>query len=111
MAVVCGLIFAGAFVFGPERGLVSQFRRRSAQRVEFAARLLAVHLLHHEGTAREGVECALSNLDVHLGWSESAVGRAVAFSVARGLTIEEGPVLHLTEAGRRFAEDLTAGVA
>jgi hypothetical protein len=52
----------------------------------------------------------VSNLDVHLGWTESAVGRAVAFSVARGLTIEEGPVLHLTESGRRFAEDLTAGV-
>lgn len=110
MAVVCGLIFAAAFTFGPERGLVSQFRRRSAQRVEFAARMLAVHLLHHEGTEREDVECAVSTLDVHLGWSEVAVGRAVAFSVGRGLTIEEGSVLHLTEAGRRFAEDLAAGV-
>ncbi len=110
MAVVCGLIFAAAFTFGPDRGLVSQMRRRSAQRVEFAARLLAVHLLHHEGTAREDIECAVENLDDHLGWSATAVGKAIAFSVDRGLAVEEGTRLCLTEAGRRFAEDLTAGV-
>jgi manganese/zinc/iron transport system permease protein len=109
MAVMCGVIFSAVFTFAPQRGLASQIRRRSAQRLDLAARMLAVHLLHHEGTEREGVECAVSNLDAHLGWSESAVGRAVAFSAAKGLTIEDGAVLHLTEAGRRFAEDLTAG--
>ena len=69
-------------------------------------------LIRFPGDRHAGLRIAtpVSTLDVHLGWTESAVGRAVAFSVVRGLTIEEGPVLHLTEAGRRFAEDLTAGV-
>lgn len=109
MAVVCGLIFAGAFTFGPERGLVSQIRRRAMQRVEFAARMLAVHLLHHEGTRREEVECAVDTLNVHLGWSVSATKRAIAFAKSQGLAVEKGPVLTLTDVGRGFAEDLTSG--
>lgn len=109
MAVACGLIFAGAFIFGPERGLVSQIRRRAMQRLEFSARMLTVHLLHHEGTVREAAECAVSGLNSHLGWSVPVTRKAIAFAVGRGLAVEKGPVLRLTEVGRRFAEDLTAG--
>ncbi len=109
MAVVCGVIFGLSFIFAPHRGLASRLRRRAVNRLEFAARLLTVHLLHHQGTPREAEECALSTLDRHLDWSPARVRKAAAFTTGRGLTVESEGVLRLTEEGRRFAEDLSAG--
>ncbi len=109
MAVVCGVIFGLSLVFAPSRGLATRWRRRAAQRVEFAARLLTVHLLHHQGTPKEAEECALATLHRHLGWSPARVRSTAAFTGSRSLTVEREGVLRLTDEGRHFAEELSAG--
>src|SRR5690606_27470491 len=44
MATTAGVLFALAYAFAPERGLVAQARRRRHQRRAFARRMLLVHL-------------------------------------------------------------------
>ncbi|MCD4748841.1 MAG: metal ABC transporter permease [Thermoanaerobaculales bacterium] len=110
MAVMSGIIFAASFLLAPERGLLSQARRRASQKLEFSVRMLAVHLLHHEGTEREKEECGLDSLSRHLGWSDGVLRQAVGHTVHKALAFVESGVLHLTEEGRLFAEDLSVGV-
>ncbi len=109
MAVVCGLIFVVALLFAPRRGILSQVRRRAVQRLDFSMRLLAVHLLHHQGTELEAEECHVDHLNRHLRWSDVRVRRAVDRAVAKGLAEPVGTVLRLTSRGRTFAEELSVG--
>jgi manganese/zinc/iron transport system permease protein len=104
MAVAAGLIFALSFLLSPDRGLVAQARRRRAQRLDLAVRMLVVHLVHHVGTDREEDENRRSTLSDHLQWRESAVRRAVRAAEERRLVGRAGDQLRLTAAGRTLAE-------
>ncbi len=104
MAVAAGLAFALAFAFAPERGLVASARRRARQRKEFAASMLAVHLLHHEHGPDAERECRASHLREHVSWDEALARRAVSSAVSGGLVTADGDRLHLTDAGRKAAQ-------
>lgn len=109
MAVAAGLAFGLAFAFAPERGLVAGARRRARQQRQFAATMLAVHLLHHESGPEADRECRASHLREHVGWDEAFARRAVGAAVGGGLAVQQGDRLFLTEAGRSAAQ--TAMVA
>ena len=110
MATACGLLFTGAFLFAPQRGLVAQKRRRKAQRFDFGISMLLVHLLHHEGSAEATEECRRSTLHRHLQWSESHTRQIVRLASARELVNEAGELLELTAAGRDRAQlDVVGG--
>ena len=53
IVTVLGLLFGLAFVLAPGRGLLAQAWRRWQQRRQFHETMLAVHLLHHEGTPEQ----------------------------------------------------------
>ena len=71
MATMCGAAFALALALAPRRGLLSQVRRRRAQRLEFGMRMLLVHLLNHECRPEADEECRLRGLHRHLGWTQA----------------------------------------
>lgn len=104
MAVACGLLFGAAFVFAPRRGLVAQARRRSAQRLELAVRMLVVHLLHHQGTELEPEECRLRGLHLHLRWTEARTRQVVREAEKQRLVERVGDLLLATGDGRLLAE-------
>lgn len=104
MATASGGLFALAFGFAPERGLVAQGRRRAAQRLDLAVKMLTVHLVHHEGTDREREENRLSTLSEHLRWREAEIRRAVRAAEERRLVERAGDHLALTDRGRTLAE-------
>lgn len=120
MATTCGLAFALAFAFAPERGLVAVARRRRARRRSFASTMLAVHLLHHEGTAQEARECRIPHLQEHLRWTPEFARQAVEAAVRDGYVrrradpqeypqgsagSRSGQALALTERGRAYARE------
>lgn len=104
MATAAGVLFLLAFLFAPERGVISQARRRERQRWEFARLMLAIHLLHHEGTADAELESREEHLGEHLRWNPSFSRRVVEEAQARGMVEREpdGRLL-LTRAGRDAA--------
>ena len=108
MALAAGGLFGLAFAFAPERGLVAQARRRAWQRREFARRLLAVHLLHHEGTPEADRECRAGHLEEHLRWTPAFAERAVRHAERTGTLRRDGDRLALTDTGRAYARDAMA---
>jgi manganese/zinc/iron transport system permease protein len=109
MATMCGILFAVAFLFAPDRGVVAQARRRAEQRFEFSARMLLVHLLHHEHTADAHEECRVDTLHRHLKWSEPFTRQVVRNVASRNLAEEVGALLRLSSRGRDLAQRTVIG--
>jgi manganese/zinc/iron transport system permease protein len=109
IAAASGLLFAVAFLVAPQRGLLAQAQRRSGQRLDFAVRMLVVHLLHHEGTPQAAEECREAGLHRHLGWRESWTRRVVGRAERRALIARHGKLLLPTDRGRMAAEDAVVG--
>ena len=105
MATMAGVSFGLVFLFAPERGVVALARRRSRQRLDFAQRMLVIHLLHHEGSVEAEEENRVSHLHRHLRWSPAFAERIVRTAERRELVrCEENEALELTNEGRALAE-------
>ncbi|MDX1419640.1 MAG: metal ABC transporter permease [Rubricoccaceae bacterium] len=105
MATMAGVLFALVFLLAPERGVLAQARRRSAQRREFARRMLLVHLLHHEHTPEAERECRVPHLQEHLRWEPGFAETAVRYAERTGTVRRAGDRLSLTPAGRTAAQE------
>jgi manganese/zinc/iron transport system permease protein len=106
VASVLGVVFAAVFLFAPGRGLVAQAARRWRQRRAFHETMLAIHLLHHEGTDAEVDEARLDGLHRHLSWSVEQVAAVVRRAERGGLVRRAGDLLKLTDPGRARAREV-----
>jgi len=104
VAVVMGTIFGLAFITSPRHGLVVQVIRRARQRRNFFDTMLAIHLLHHEGTPEELSETRLETLHEHMNWPKSQTQPVARRLVNRGWAIERDDRLALTPPGRAAAQ-------
>lgn len=105
MAAAVGFLFAAAYVFAPEQGLVAARRRQRVQRRRFAEQMLVIHLLHHEGSPEEEVECRPDHLLEHLRWERDLAELAVRSALRDGLIERDGEILRLTPEGRSLARE------
>jgi manganese/zinc/iron transport system permease protein len=104
MAGMTGVAFFLAFLLAPERGVVAGLRRRARQRMEFARKMLTVHLLNHEGRPGEREENRLEHLQEHLRWSPELARRVVVRAEREGLLVRSRDgFLQLTPLGREEA--------
>lgn len=104
MATMCGLFFFAAYLFAPERGLVTQFQRRQQQRIEFALRMLAIHLAQHENLPEAATENRAEHLCEHIRWDKKFAQRVVRQAIQAGYVTEHNSRLILTDEGRKLAE-------
>ena len=104
IAGAAGVIFLVAFLLAPERGVVALARRQRRQRIEFAVRMLAIHLHHHEGGPDAEEECREDHLHEHLRWTSDHARRVVQVAERDELVRRvPGGLLELTPAGRATA--------
>ncbi len=103
MAGVAGLLFLGAWLLAPERGLIAVARRRARQRWEFAALTLASHLLNHEQAVGGEPEARVDHLQSGLGWPAGFAAEVVRRAERAGLVLRRPDRLELTERGRALA--------
>lgn len=104
MATASGVLFLAVFLLAPERGIVAQARRRARQRLEFAQLMLAIHLLHHEGSEAAEEESREDHLHDHLRWAPDFARRIVRLAERSDLVRRvPGGRLHLTPHGRETA--------
>lgn len=103
MAVMTGVAFAGAFLFGPRHGLIAQALRRRGQKRANDCRTLAVHLCNHEGGLCEREESAIQALHAHFLWDRAKARRVADRCLDQGLITQHGDMLCLTEKGRAAA--------
>ncbi len=104
MATMTGVIFVLTFLGAPERGIVAIWRRRVRQKWEFAATMLAIHLLNHEGSPEAEEESRLAHLHRHLRWEPSFARGVVRRAERKGWLVGRGgDRLQLTPEGRALA--------
>lgn len=104
MASMAGITFLGAFLLAPGRGLVAIAMRMRRQRMDFAAKMLTIHLAHHEHTPEAARECRVDHLEEHLNWPHTHARRVVRYARNAGLIHQAGDLLGLTPAGIRYAQ-------
>jgi manganese/zinc/iron transport system permease protein len=110
MATAAGLFFLLAFLLAPDRGVLAVARRKQRQRWEFARAMLAIHLLHHEGTAESAHESNEAHLGEHLRWDREFARRVVREAEELALIErEDDGHLLLTAQGRDVAQRVMAG--
>ncbi len=103
MATLSGVIFVLVYILAPDRGVVATILRRSRQKWEFAQKMLAIHLLNHEGGRDEERESGIEHLEETL-FSDPEFGRRIVSSSERlGYLLVENGHLYLTDHGRDFA--------
>ena len=98
LGVVAGLMW----------GLVSIAVRKNRQRFEFAAQLLTVHLLQHEGTEDEAEENEVGHLERHMRWKPAFAKRALGHAMSARFVVQQGELLKLTDVGRSTAKEVLA---
>ncbi len=109
MVTVIGVIFFGVFLFSPQRGMVAIARRRARQRWEFAQAMLAIHLLHHEGTPEADEANRVDHLLEHIRWTPDFAERVVRHAERGGVVRRRRGVLRLTAEGRTLAREVMVG--
>ncbi|WP_020611196.1 metal ABC transporter permease [Sediminispirochaeta bajacaliforniensis] len=105
MASIAGLFFLAAFLFAPDRGIVSIRKKRKRQKIEFGISMLAVHLLHHRDEERSATECSEDHLLEHINWDVRFAHVVLSTAISKGLIRSEGHVLRLTHRGISFARE------
>ena len=105
MAMMAGVLFTGAFLLAPERGVVARARRRVRQRWRFAQQMLAIHLLNHEGTPEEAEESEEGHLSRHLRWEPTFARQVVRRAAQAQIVRRADGRLFLTDKGRSVARE------
>jgi len=105
MATTCGVFFLITYLFAPVTGVLAQARRRQNQRLEFALKMLAVHLAQHEHLPEAATENRADHLVEHIRWSREFAQRVVRAALAAGIVTLADGRLQLTERGRALAAE------
>ena len=98
-------LFGLAFLLSPQRGLVAMARRRRRQKWEFSQTMLAIHLLHHEGTAQAQIESRVDHLWEHLRWQPDFAEQVIRYAERKGTVRRLSGRLTLTSEGRTLAQN------
>lgn len=104
MATVCGIFFLLAFLFAPERGLISQMRRKQSQKLEFAVTMLSIHLSHHKGEEQGELECHEQHLTEHINWDKHFASLVVKKALSEKVITRNQGLLELTETGEHLVK-------
>ena len=101
MASMCGVAFLLAFLFAPDRGLLSQIRRKHSQKLEFAVTMLTIHLSHHRSEEQCDLECHEQHLTEHINWDKHFATQVVKKAIGDGMISSSQGLLKLTQAGEQ----------
>lgn len=103
MVTMIGLGFGLTLVGAPRRGLIALARRRVRQKWEFSQTMLAIHLLHHAGTAQAQDESRVDHLWEHLRWQPTFAEKVIRYAERKGVVRRRRGQLQLTDEGRALA--------
>ena len=104
MATMVGIIFLVVYLAAPDRGLIALANRRARQKIEFAVKMLVVHILHHEGLPEAGLECHINHLPKHFLWDKPFIQKILKIAEKEKVLNVEDEFLRLTDKGRQIAE-------
>ena len=113
MALMTGLVFLLVFIFAPQRGIITIFRRRKFQKTDFAGKSLMFHIFNHEGEENEAIESGLNTIQNHLHWNEQFLKSIIRQLKEEKRIYVKDDIIKLTDEGRQYAissyEEIVSG--
>lgn len=114
MAFMTGIVFLLVFIFAPKRGVLTVFRRRRFQKVDFAGKSLMFHIYNHEGDENESLESGINTIQNHLHWDNHFLKTIIKELKEQERIYVKDDVIKLTESGREYAirsyEEIVTGI-
>ena len=109
ISLVMGSLFLVTLLFSPRRGLIADWQRRRRQRMEFAIRMLIIHLFQHRRSGPHSDENHADHLVAHLNWTTEFSHRTAERATAMGFVQRvDTHWLGLTDAGAEQAKQALA---
>ncbi len=105
IAVMIGVIFTVTLIFSPKKGLLSIFRRRLSQKLEFSITILLIHLINHESTAEQKDECGIGTIDYHLRWRKNFLRKILRTAMKRKFIYIDNSVYRISPKGKLYIEN------
>lgn len=104
IAGTLGVLFLLTFIFSPLQGVWSHRVLMQQEKIEFACKILVVHLYSHAGTVIENQENTIEHMGRHMNWDIGYSNQVIQFGLARGYVEWLGDHLNLTALGREWAK-------
>ncbi|MGI5111642.1 metal ABC transporter permease [Treponema putidum] len=104
MASMTGLFFLLVYLFSPKDGLVRRRLEQKKLKIDFAVKMLIVHLLHHQGEENMAIECREEHLCEHINWTQKKAHNTVRLAERLGYIKKENGLLILSGLGEKEAE-------
>ena len=109
MTLAMAGIFGAVLLAAPRKGLVAATVRQRRQKLQFAIRMLSIHLFQHLDAGPQGEENRVDHLQMHLAWPIPFANRILRMAQAQGLVeIRDETWIHLTEQGKMLARSSLA---
>lgn len=103
VAVVIGIMFLLAFIFAPNKGLISQKNLQGKQRKD----LVYLCLLLYLNKKTHGVSCIFDRVSIQKNFklSDKSFESAVENLLAKEFAVERNRILYITDKGQSFIND------
>ncbi len=102
MAMFTGISFMLVFIFAPERGLITNLRRRRRQKNEFTQKSMLFHILHHENKDNASIESGVNTIYEHLNINKDLMDKLLKKMMEDDILIIDEETYQLTEKGRAY---------
>ncbi|KXB65726.1 ABC 3 transport family protein [Parvimonas sp. KA00067] len=100
IAVVNGIIFFLVFIFEPRNGIIRKIVNESRKRTEFAEVTMLLHIINHENTENEKVECNISKINEHLCYAKNKFEKVLKSIINKKLAYIDNDIIKVTDMGR-----------
>lgn len=105
MATVLGLMFLGAFIIAPDRGLISVLLRQRHQKREYALLTFLLHLKNHSLLNASQDEFRVRHMTGHFNWQKKKAGLILDLARKNNLIEVENETVSLTGKGEDFTRE------
>ena len=104
IAVVIGVIFIFVLIISPKKGLISTFRRKKKQKVEFSTKILLIHIFNHSNTESEKEECGIDTMEYHLRWDRRFFNKILERAKERKFIYIDSGIFKISDKGKEYIQ-------
>ena len=98
MTTVLGLLFLGAYLFAPKKGLIAVLYRQKQQRIEVSLITFLLHLNNHT----EERERHINHLNEHINWQKVRSKTVLDLALKNNMVTISEDIVSLTDKGSEF---------
>lgn len=97
IAVVDGVLFFLVFILDPKNGIIRRYINEKNKKNEFAEVTMMLHIINHQNTDEEAVECNKNYMNDHLCYSKNLFKKTMDSLLKKGYCHMEGDIIKIED--------------